>query len=128
MEKVQQQFIDALKKHHWAQNHNNREKGQTPDSKDVLKPFLDLAEYVSSAKSSGLKKQEQCAYAGSVLLDSLLEVTGRRFTYDLEEANDVFMAGKNLANDLWEKMDGKEMEDLILSEYERFRMAEGGGG
>ncbi|MEE9116926.1 MAG: hypothetical protein V3U09_08540 [Thermoplasmata archaeon] len=129
MNKVQERFIDTMKKHHWNNEQMNGKQGKVPGPDDVLRPFLELSDYVKSAKRSGLQRTEQCAYAGSILLDSLLEVTGRRFTYDVEEANDIFKAGRDLANELWGRSgtdvsnssDLKEMKDLILNEYQRFR-------
>ncbi len=125
MNKVQRSFIDAMKKHHWNDEQMNGKQGKDLSSDDVLRPFLELSDYVKSAKRSGLQRTEQCAYAGSILLDTVLEVTGRRFTADLEEANEVFKAGRDLADDMWGRpgtdesspLDLKEMRDLILNEY-----------
>ena len=128
MKKVQESFIDTMKKHHWNNGPTNGRRVEVLDSDDVLRPFLALSDYIKSAKRSGLQRVEQCAYAGSILLDTVLEVTGRRFTKDLDEANEVFMAGRDLANEIWGRRgtngwspsDLTEMRDSLLNEYRRF--------
>lgn len=90
-----------MKRHYWS-----RFKQMGTYSWDiVLKPFDDLVDYVVKAWNYGLDKKEECAYAGLKLLYSALDATERRFTSNVAEANELFTAGMEVANYLWDELD-----------------------
>ncbi len=90
-------LCEVLRKFYWSRLRSNPGSSK----RKLLGPFNELKDYVLEAWSSGLDKREECAYAGSVLLFSVLKGSGRRFAREPEEANELFLAGMRLANHLW---------------------------
>lgn len=88
---------EVLKKYYWDR--------LTARSPDATTPFFDLANYVTEAWKARLDKREECAYAGTKLLQSVLVGTSRRFTYQVQEANDLFTMGMRVAEHLWNVLD-----------------------
>jgi|Deesub1362A_J573_1020465.scaffolds.fasta_scaffold00151_18 hypothetical protein len=90
----------ALDKWYWA--------GKNGISRDVaIKPVRDVVEYVCEAKKKGLDKKSEVAYCGSILLYSVLSLTGRRVSSDVKEANELFKAGKDFASSIWDEIEVK---------------------
>lgn len=92
---------ESLKKYYW-----NRLRGDRDATKDVLlKPFLEMADYIYKAWKARLDKKNESLYAGSLMFDSVLKGTGRRFTSDVVEANEVCDVGRRLANQMWDQLE-----------------------
>lgn len=72
-----------------------------------IQPVMDVIEYVREAKKAGLNKQSEISYCGTIFLHSVLYQTGRDFTSDVEEANELYDAGRILASRVWDRMDEK---------------------
>lgn len=116
-EETCQKILGALDKWYWSRN------GDT-NKQDRLKPVQDVIEYVKIAKSIGLDKQSEAGYCGTILLHSVLFLTGRRFTSDVNEANELYDAGKSLASLIWDESGGLEENnglDFIKILWERSR-------
>jgi|Deesub1362A_J573_1020465.scaffolds.fasta_scaffold00050_116 hypothetical protein len=98
-----QKVRDVLRDRYWnklvfgARNTLSKDK--------VSRPVHDVFEYVYSAWESDLDKRSETAYSGSVFLYSVLKGTGRRFTSDVTEANELHEVGKELASFVWEKLE-----------------------
>lgn len=90
---------EVLKKYYW-----DRLTDRSPDA-TTFKPFFDVANCVTEAWKARLDKREECAYAGTKLLQSVLVGTSRRFTDKVQEANDLFTTGMRVAEHLWNVLD-----------------------
>jgi hypothetical protein len=103
---------------------------------DVVKPFLEMANYVHEAWKAGLSKNDECAYSASLLIFSTLRRMGLRFASDVESVNKLYLAGMKLAKDIWDKLEAMkknpsthqsknfeelidEMSNLLWKEYQR---------
>jgi len=95
---VIQKLASAMHRWYWSRKGNI-------DRHDAVKPALDVLEYVYKARKEGLDKRSETAYCGSLLLYSVLTLTGRRHTSDVEEANELYEAGRNLASVVWDELD-----------------------
>ncbi len=104
---------DILRERYWKDLIVKRKS--TPTKLEICKPVSNVFEYVFSAWKSGLDKRSETAYSGSVFLYSVLKETGRRFTSDVTEANELYDAGKKLASFLWEELEraSSEMNSVI---------------
>lgn len=96
--------------------------GDKPTSRNkILNPILVVADYIFQAQKAGLDQREQCMYAGSVLIFSILEETGRKHATDVNKVNKVYLAGIKLANTLWSNLDtleasSKKIDDKTFDE------------
>jgi len=91
----------ALRKHYWNRFPNTEDNS----SHRKIRPVEDMFEYVFKAWNAKLDRKTECALAGSKLLDSVLDNTGRRFASNVEEANDLYLAGMDAASFLWDELD-----------------------
>ena len=121
---ISPQVVNALETYYWKKT-----------DKRPLAPVRDMIEFIYSAWQSKLDMKEECLYSGSVLLHSIIKHTGRDYTYDLKEANDIFLAGRTLALQLTGILDKskddspdeiykkfkKELEEQLLKKYEEVR-------
>jgi hypothetical protein len=89
----------ALHRWYWSRKNN-----LTRD--EAVRPGIDVLEYVYKARKEGLDKRSETAYCGSILLYSVLSLTGRRHTSDVDEANELFEVGRKLASTIWNELDG----------------------
>jgi|GEM_PF-1162051 hypothetical protein len=97
--------IDAIQKlasmmHKWYWSRKN-----DLSRDDAVKPAIDVLEYIYKARKEGLDKRSETAYCGSILLYSVLSLTDRRHTSDVDEANELYEAGRNLASVIWNELD-----------------------
>mgnify|MGYP001334746347 CR=1 FL=1 len=90
---------DVFEKYYWSEIDE-----KTISQNDVSEPLLDLIDHVEKAINVGLEKRGVCAYAGSVLLFLVLEGTGRKFSYNIDETNDLYKEGKIMAGNLWDAL------------------------
>jgi hypothetical protein len=117
-----QKLAKAMDRWYWS-----RKDSLTKD--DAIRPAIDVLEYIYKAKKSGLDKRSETAYCGSVLLYSVLLLTIRRFTSDVNEANELYEVGKNLASLMWDKLDGAKdgnhtinsILEALWSQYNRLK-------
>jgi len=100
MEPAMVKLQEALNKRYWSRLPNS--KSLSSDVK--LKPFNDVVSYVLKAWKARLDRRQECALAGSKLLDSVVKTTDRRFADNAEEANELFLAGMDVANYLWDEL------------------------
>ncbi|MDP6155213.1 MAG: hypothetical protein QF682_03630 [Candidatus Thermoplasmatota archaeon] len=89
----------AFEKYYWS------EIDEKVISKHVVsEPLIDLIDHIDKAINAGLEKRGECAYSGSVLLSLVLEGTGRKYSYNIDETNDLYKEGKALAGDVWDAL------------------------
>ena len=107
-QKVTQELIrevaDAMHRWYWSRKNN-----LTRD--DAVRPALDVLEYAYKARKEGLDRKSETAYCGSILLYSVMSLTGRRHTSDVDEANELYEAGRKLASAIWDEFDSHEGMD-----------------
>ncbi|HKZ94159.1 MAG TPA: hypothetical protein VJ249_06240 [Candidatus Bathyarchaeia archaeon] len=94
----------ALRKYYWDRFPNQ----ENPSSIRKTRPIQDVSDYILRAWNAKLDRKTECALAGSKLLDSVLENTGRRFASNVEEANDLYLAGMDAAGFLWDELDSNK--------------------
>jgi hypothetical protein len=99
-----QKLTSAIYKWYWS-----RKNDLSRD--DAIKPALDVLEYIYKARKEGLDKRSEAAYCGSILLYSVLSLTGRRHTSEVDEANELYEVGKNLASFIWDELDEMRNDD-----------------
>lgn len=119
---------EVLKRYYWTNiTHKN-----APEEL-VLKPLDDLVAYIIDAQKAHLDKREECAYAGTKLLQSVLNETNRNFTEHVQEANDLFLAGMRIAEYIWNLINKfgvdnpnfkKEISKIKTILYEGYREGE----
>ena len=121
VERVARPLAKALREHCWSRG------AQGPRA---LRPYIALREYVRRAWELRLEAQEECQYTGALLMDSVLETTGRRHTDSVEEANGLFLAATRLARHLWETLEREGVEGFERSaaEVEEFLRREAEAG
>lgn len=113
-------FSDSLQRYLW---HGVSELKEP----DGLRPLEDVKTFVLESWRSKLSMTSETAYGGSKLFDSILEGTGRRYSDDLDEANEVFKAGRAFSKYLWGLLDDsgeegftKKIEEITGYVSERF--------
>lgn len=89
---------DTMRRWYWSRRNN-----LTRD--DVVKPAIDVLEYAYKARKEGLDRRSETSYCGSILLYSVMSLTGRRHTSDVDEANELYEAGRKLASAIWDELD-----------------------
>ncbi len=99
-----QKSRDALKKYYWSRL---GEGGDVP-KESQLKPFSEMTNYVYKAWKARLDKKSETHYAGALLFDFILEGTGRRFTSDVVEANEITEIGRKMADHMWNQLDASK--------------------
>lgn len=100
----------ALGKYYWPRI----EAKENNSDVIVSAPVLDLIEHVNLGVTASLDKKEECSFGGSVLLFSILEGTDRKYSYDIDETNELYKVGKNLAVKIWDALnDGESVEEII---------------
>lgn len=107
----------ALETYYWKRIKAN----ESPENPYFNKPLDDLAEYILKAWKSRLDKREECAYAGTKLLQSVLDRTGRKYVEDVKEANELFVAGMQLASYLWGLLDRYGDGDAFNEEMNKIK-------
>ena len=96
---------------------------------DVIKPLIEMAEYVYTAREAGLDRRSECSYAGSLLVTATLETKNVKYASNVEVVNQIYLAGMKLAGDIWDKLDVcrfhnfeemiQRMANLLWDEYQR---------
>ena len=107
-----QKSREELKKYYWSKLGGGDDV--TKDSK--LKPFSEMTDYVYKAWKVRLDKKSETHYAGALLFDFILQGTGRRFTSDVVEANEITEIGRKIADHMWNQLDASKGD---LSAYNK---------
>ncbi|MFQ6125020.1 MAG: hypothetical protein ACE5R6_10525 [Candidatus Heimdallarchaeota archaeon] len=92
LEQIYTQLRKVLRKYYWSRI----------DSDSDMTPVKEAVKYVEKACSEGLNKRDECRYAALKLLFSVLDMTNRRTVDSVEEMNDIYRAGLDLATQVWE--------------------------
>ncbi len=108
-----QKINDVLVRRYW--NRLAWFENQPLSSDKVCKPVHEVFDYVLSAIKMGLDKRSETAYCGSLFLYSVLRETQRRFTSDVNEANELHEVGKELALFLWNSIEKESSENDLVN-------------
>jgi hypothetical protein len=106
-----QKSREELTKYYWSKLGEGGDV--TKDSK--LKPFSEMTDYVYKAWKAHLNKRSETHYAGSLLFDFILQGTGRRFTSDVVEANEITEIGRKIADHMWNQLDASNGDLLAYN-------------
>ncbi len=103
-EQIYSRMNEVLKKYYWSRI----------DSDNDTTPVNDVLEYVKKAWAVGLDKRPECRYAAMKLIFSVLDKTNRRVVDSVDEMNELYKAGLDLATLAW------EMQDQVLVKVPTF--------